>query len=132
IMLTSDVLAYSYMAKGEYDKSLQYALKTLKMMGICGDSTNAGAFYGRISNVYQALGRTSESIEWAKKSVDYKVRTNKGTEVFSQISNIAYLLVLQKKPGEALTFVLDRIGRKKPATLNDQRMIQEALGDCYD
>ena len=61
IMYSYDLLAAVNMTKGEYDKALSYALKTIKTMETIGDSTLAATFFNRISIIYSFLGRPSGS-----------------------------------------------------------------------
>ena len=131
-MYVCDMLAATYIAKGEYDKALQYALRTQDMLGISGDSANAGGFYGRLSEIYRYLSKPTESLEWARKNLDFKLATNNVAGFYRDVSLMSYLFLVQKKPEQALAFLKEQVGKRKPTTINDQRKIQEAFGDAYD
>ncbi|MDF2193533.1 histidine kinase dimerization/phosphoacceptor domain -containing protein [Paraflavitalea sp. CAU 1676] len=132
IMYACDLLAALYVTKGAYDKALQYALKTEKMMHTTGDTTFAGTFYNRISQIYYYLGKLPESIEWQKKCLTNSIWTQNLAPVFSTIVGISNLHIKQGKPREALQFILDQTAHNKPVLTNDRRAIQKAMGDCYN
>ncbi|MES1221530.1 MAG: histidine kinase dimerization/phosphoacceptor domain -containing protein [Bacteroidota bacterium] len=132
LMVTCDVLTKVYTNKGVYVKALEYALKTQHWMGVCGDSAAANIYFQELSEVYHYLGKSDESLYWAKKSLDREMAINNAGGAFAKVDNIAYLLLEQGKAKEALAFLLEQLRRKKPVTANDQRRVQEALGNAYN
>jgi two-component sensor histidine kinase len=132
VMQTYDLLAAVYITKGVYDSALMYALKTIKTMEATGDSTFAVTFYSRLHGIYANIGKPSQSKEWEKKLTNNILRNYDVTSPFEPITATAAVLVNEGKAREALKLILHEVSKKKPETINDQRLIQRALGSCYD
>jgi len=132
IMFTHDLLAALYTEKGVYDKALFHAMRTQKMMGITGDSVYAFTFHSRVAYIYRSLGKTAEAIEWQKKTITVGNWKNYPSLVCSVIRNIAGLMLNEGKEQEALKFVLEENAKWKPTRVNDKRVMQHVLGDCYN
>jgi len=130
IMYACHEVTVLYMEKGEYDKALFYALKTLKMMGVSGDSYDAGAFYSRLSAIYSYLGKPAESLEWSRIDLEQKMASYIVGN-YRKLNDIVNQLRQQAKPREALAFIQEQLRQQKPTDINDQRMTQRTLGDTY-
>ena len=131
VMFTYDLLVALYTVTGKYDKALSYGLKTQKLMELSGDSSYAVAFYFRLANLYKTLGKPVQSIEWGKKALNRYISDKNFVGAFATIRFIANILLDEHKADEALKFVLGEITKRKPITINEQRIIQQTLGNCY-
>ena len=130
-MYTYDLLSAVYIFKGQYDSALSYGLKTVRLMQAIGDSGQAATFYDRLSAIYDHLGKPAESLEWAKKALVHADVENAGSDRFTKVNYVAYRYLRQGKAREALAFMQEQLGKKKPVTVDDQRNVQRTLGDCY-
>ena len=131
VMFTYDLLAALHTATGKYDKALSYGLKTQKLMEVSGDSSYAVVFYFRLANLYKSLGKPKQTIEWARKALNRSISDKNFANAFATIRFIATILLDEGKADEALKFVLGEIAKRKPTTINEKRIIQQILGNCY-
>ena len=131
VMFTYDLLAALNTAKGKYDIALSYALKTQTLMETSGDSSYALVFYFRIADLYKSLGKPLQTIEWATKALNRSMSDKNFANAFATIRFISNILLDEGKADEALKFVLGEIAKRKPITLNERRVIQQVLGNCY-
>lgn len=131
VMRTYDLLAAVYLAKGDYDKALSYALRTESMMKTTGDSTSAVTFYSRLADIYFFLGRPAEAIAWSKKLLNYSIAENRPSDAFYTMSLIVYFYLTDGKASEALQFLQQEIAKKQPTAIDDQRAIQKSFAKCY-
>ena len=132
IMYTYDQLAAIYNFTGNSDKQLQYALKTIHMMGIARDSTYAALFFDRIANAYKYLERHTESLHWSKISVEYKLATENASGGFDNIDMIALQLFDQGRTREALDFLLQQKDKQKSTNILTLKQVQRVLGHIYE
>lgn len=130
LLYTYDLLGALYAQKGEYNKGLLYALKTVKIMRLTGDSSMAMTFYSRIAFIYKFLGEFSSSIEWSQKSLDNSISNNYYL-IYSNVDRIVTCLIEEGKAREALNFVLEKRAKYKPANLDEELVFQMALGRAY-
>jgi len=131
IMQSSDLITAVYIAKGDYDKALSYALKTEKTMEMSGDSVYAAVYYGRLELIYNNLGKIPQSLHWAKKAMNNIIITKNLPAIFPFSNCVVNCLIQEKKPQEALNYILDIRTRYKPSSLEDERFVQKEFGDCY-
>jgi two-component system, sensor histidine kinase PdtaS len=129
-MYTCDELTFLYLSKSELNKALKYALETQRMMGICGDSSSADKYYQRLTSIYGALGNKPERTIWGVRNLEFKQAIDI-PGVYKNIVDLVDLKQQRGKPGEALRFILKKIAEQKPIGPNDQRKMQQALGDAY-
>ncbi len=131
IMQSSDLITAVYIAKGDYDKALSYALKTEKTMEMSGDSAYAAVYYGRLELIYNSLGKIPQSLHWAKKAMNNIIITKNLPALFPFSNCVVKCLIQEKKPQEALNYILDIRARYKPSSLEDERFVRKEFGDCY-
>jgi len=67
ILAANDALTALYIQKGEYNKALPSALKTVGIMQATGDSAMTTIYYMRLASIYHNLGKPSLCLVWAKK-----------------------------------------------------------------
>ncbi len=131
ILFTYDLLTALYTQKSDFNKALVYAFKTQKMMETTGDSAYAFTFHTRLSDIYMLLNKPTEAIKWQKKALNNAIYTN-ATGFFSAVSSIVDILLKERKAQEALRFLQQQVAKRKPTEIEHQRMVQKALGNCYD
>jgi two-component sensor histidine kinase len=131
-MYTYDRMAHLYLSKGESAKALKYALKTMQLAGMTRDSASAYAYFNRIVRIYDALGRETECHAWAKKELAFELANNNIPGVYRNIVVLSALIREEHSPKEAVEFIQKKIAQKKPETISDQRLVQDALGGSYN
>jgi len=131
LLLSYDLLTAIFSTKGQFDKALLYALKAEKTMEAAGDSSNVISCYGRLSNIYMALGNPSLSNEWARKALNYSIRKKDFGMLFKIMNSMVYNLIREGKGREALKFILDETAKYKPSNLDDKRLVQRDIADSY-
>ncbi|MCR8557300.1 sensor histidine kinase [Mucilaginibacter sp. BJC16-A38] len=127
-----DRLAGLYTTKGKYEKALKYAFKTQHAIRSSLDTANILATsYGRLRLIYSLLGNPSESNIWAKKAFDYCLKKGQYDGLALIRGSIASNLIAERKPQEALRFVLDHEYKRQLASPNALMLFQRQVGDCY-
>lgn len=61
---TYDLLAVTNRFKGDFNKAVYYALKTVESMEATNDSAAATTFYSRLANIYRELDQPENSVRW--------------------------------------------------------------------
>jgi len=131
LLSTYDLLTAVYIARGDYDKALSYALKTEKTMEMSDDSVLVLTYYGRLAKIYNVLGKIPESLIWAKRFLNNVIITKQLSYLYDLSNFVVRCLIQEKKPQEALKFILDINAKYKPANLKDESSLQMNLGNCY-
>jgi tetratricopeptide (TPR) repeat protein len=131
LMSSYDRLSLLYLSKGEINKSLAYALKTQEMMGLTGDSTSAYFFLRRMTYIYRTLGKEAEYLIWTKRLLDFELTAIDIPGIYNNIVDLTNLMREEGRQDEVLNFILSKIAHKKPKGINDQRKVQQALGNAY-
>lgn len=131
LMYTNGELTFLYLSKGELNNAFRYALETQRVMGLAGDSTSADDFFHQIISIYGALGKFTERNEWGKRDLEFKLATNNIPGVYSNIEAICDLMRYEGDPRAILGFIRKKMAQQMPTGVNDQRKLQQVLGDAY-
>jgi two-component sensor histidine kinase len=131
LMLSSYYLTVLYTSKAEYDKALLYAMKTVTMMQMTKDSTNASAYYGQVAHLNYILKNYPLSLYWAKKWLNHDIITNSPITIYNASDYVVRCLLEEKKTNEALKFISGIQAKYKAVNGNDRLLLAKSLGDCY-
>ena len=102
---TSAPLAFIYSAKYNLNKSLYYAINSVKTMEATNDEICADNFYLRLGNVYENMGHTKEAMELYKKSFDVGTKNINSGSWYKSFPLIIQLLIKDNKYKEALYYI---------------------------
>jgi two-component sensor histidine kinase len=127
---TYDLLAGIYTDEYKYNKALSYAFETLKSMAP-EDSLYLIFFYIRICNIYTALDKKEENIQWIKKIIDYYTSAGENYNLYPALFAFAANLIRLGRAQEALQFVLTTSKNYPPVTSAGRETMCLALGRCY-
>jgi two-component sensor histidine kinase len=127
---TYDLLAGIYTNQYKYNKALSYAFETLKSMAP-EDSLYLIFFYIRICNIYTALDKTEENIQWIKKIMDYYISAGENYNLYPALFAFAANLIRLGRAQEALQFVLTTSKNYPPVTSAGREMMCLSLARCY-
>ncbi|GAA4323763.1 hypothetical protein GCM10023149_24930 [Mucilaginibacter gynuensis] len=131
LMLATDLLSSVYSYSGKYDKSLFYALKTVKTMRGA-DTIYALTFYDRLAVIYFDLNNPKSSLHWSKKAYEC-ARRIKNISLMSIIrTTIVINLIDLGRPKEALLLVkadIEKFPSNDPSIRRDNI---SQLAMCYE
>lgn len=119
---------------GNYNKSLGYALHTIKAMEETGDTARAGDYYGELAEIYQALEKPVESVAWYKKCIA-KRELLAAYPLFNLYRTYSLLIGELIKTGaqkEALSTLKNLQKRRPPHTLGESAVLFQSMAYCYD
>jgi two-component sensor histidine kinase len=132
LMFTYDRMAHLYLTKGQLNKALEYGLKTQRMMGITRDSAFADEFFNRLVSIYRALGKDAELHSWAKKQLEFDLNAKDIPGVYNHIVVLSRLIREEGNAQEVFELIRRKFRERKPRSINDQRRVQQAMGDTYN
>jgi len=102
---TSAPLAYIYLEKYNLNKSLFYAINSIKTMEATHDMICADNFYLRLGNIYENMGHPKEAMELYKKSFEVGTKNLNSGSWYKSFPLIIQLLIKEKKYKEALDYI---------------------------
>lgn len=127
-----DLLAVTYRYKGDFQKALYYALKTIERMDATRDTAAATTYYSRLANIYRELNDPQNSVKWYGKV--FRIRVNKGPNnlyMFRDAGFMARELFKLNRGNEALPFIRDIANKNKPIGKYAEASLQATLAFCY-
>ncbi len=125
-------LGSNYWQKGEYDKSMQYQLKALKLNEQLNLQNEMAICYNYISMIYQSKYQLALAEEYANKSFEIVKKAKPDRSHISIYHNLANIYGMQAKYKEALSF--DSIGLdlcKKLHIEFNKSMFYDNIANCY-
>lgn len=128
---STDLLTAVYTSRGQYDKALLSGLKTIKIMQATKDSATAVTYYGRIGYIYYVLGNYALSRHWAQMALNNIIAIKRPEFIYQFCSPIIKVMLLEKKPQEALKLVASIQNKYKPTNGRDSVILHTMLGNCY-
>jgi two-component system, sensor histidine kinase PdtaS len=129
---TYDLLAVTNRQKGDFNKAVFYALKTVESMEATQDYYASDVFYSRLANIYRELEQPQNSVKWYWKV--FKERTYKRPVNLYMFRDAGFLvreLIKLKKGKEALAFILDIAARNKPVGVYAEASLAATMAYCY-
>ncbi|MBX2897915.1 MAG: tetratricopeptide repeat protein [Cyclobacteriaceae bacterium] len=129
---TYDLLAEVYKRKGNFEKGLVAALKSVDVMRSTGDSSKSITFYGRLADMYRELEKHEQSITWYKKAMaKWKMIPVVHFYVFHQARLLTDELIKVNRKEEALLFLLQLQKEKPPVDDVQKACMAQAFAHCY-
>lgn len=130
---TYNLLSSVTRVKGDFNKSLMYALLSIESMNKSADTVSAAYFYADLARIYMEIGNNSKGIEWYKKALQRWRRDQRASfAVFVAAGYISEDLIVQNKPKEALNMTLN-LAKEMPAITTIQKAcLAQNLARCYD
>ncbi|SDG91817.1 sensor histidine kinase [Chitinophaga filiformis] len=117
--------------QGKFGEPLRYTYQLIRTAEETRDSLAWGYFYTNLAQLYGWEGRTKESIEWSRKSVNRFV-AERNTSVYRMLDNVVLYMQENGQAREALDLALDisnKVGY--PTTFSDQFSYHTVFSDCY-
>ncbi|AUD03613.1 tetratricopeptide repeat-containing sensor histidine kinase [Spirosoma pollinicola] len=119
--------------KGNFDKGLLYALKSLESMNRTQDTLSAASFYGTIAEIYMELGKQDQSIYWFKKTLQqWRQEKLPNYSLYYAASLIVQDLIGHHKTKEGLRLITNLVREISPVTNIQKGCIFQTLAYCYD
>ena len=129
---TYDLLAVTNRYRGNFQKALFYALKTIESMEATKDTAAATTFYSRLANIYRELNDPQNSIKWYWEV--FRNRTYKGPNnlyMFRDAGFLARELIKLNRRTEALRFIQDIALKNKPVGKYARASLKSTFAYCY-
>ncbi len=122
-------LARINLIKGNYHKTLFYALASVDNLDSARETDRAGVIYSQLADAYRVLGETNKSLEWYKASLNelvaYRIQF-----MYTICFRIVHALIEKDSAKEALSFLEKFISENPPPRYVDKEIITASLGDC--
>lgn len=130
---TYNLLSSVSRVKGNFNKSLRYALLSVEAMKSSNDTTNAANFYADLARIYMEIGNTEKGIEWYKNALQKWKQNERATfGVFVAAGYVSDDLIQQGKAHDALNFTINLSKRLPPITLIQKACFAQNLAICYN
>ncbi|MES2111774.1 MAG: histidine kinase dimerization/phosphoacceptor domain -containing protein [Bacteroidota bacterium] len=131
------VLAHVQRYKGNVDKSLSYALESIKLLEksqLYNDKiAMQSQLFGELALIYDALGQTENSIIWYKRTLALRENMNIKLEFkYRTAGFIVQGLIKEKKYGEAFSTAWGIEKRHPPDGDYNKAIISQIKAYCYD
>jgi len=119
-------LSWSYMAKGNYEKSLELAYKSAEIAEEIGDEELYSSSYNDIAGIYSETGKPEEALKIWQEIIDLDKKKGKGTYGGQAMTylNMAVLLVDNNNNKEARKYFMNAM---EAAQDTDQKMVKSAV-----
>jgi two-component sensor histidine kinase len=130
---TTDDIAMATLFEGRYGEPLSYALQSVKTAETLNDSLLWGAFYQRLSNLYDLLDdKVGEVAKWAQKAFD-RFLVEKG-DAFLYVSAwpIVKEMISLHEDSAALAFVKNLTTQQPPRSISAAERYHFLLALCYE
>jgi two-component sensor histidine kinase len=115
---------------GRLNKALWYGVEAIKNMEARDDKIEAILLYSNLADVYRELGQTEKSVALYRLALQHPF--GRDDFYFHAISaSIAHGLLKLGNSTQALHFLKTFIRQHPPVRINDQEIMEAALGDCY-
>ncbi|KQT35795.1 hypothetical protein ASG22_01890 [Chryseobacterium sp. Leaf405] len=131
IHYTSAPLAYIYSVKHNLNKSLFYAINSIKTMEKTKDMICADNFYLRLGNTYENMEHTKEAMEMYKKSFEVGTKNINSGSWYKSFPLIIQLLINDKKYKEALVYI-KKTNEYPPKNQLDVYFLSETKAHLYE
>jgi tetratricopeptide (TPR) repeat protein len=119
-------------AKGDLNQKLFYILEVVKSVESSRQFNELDYAYYRLGNAYYELGLSDKSLEYHRKSLLFSHQAGK---LFIQVglaSRMVVTLLKQGKAPEALRFLQDITRKNLPWTYEDNLLMAQSYGACYN
>jgi two-component system, sensor histidine kinase PdtaS len=130
---TTEDIAMAGFFGGKYGEPLSYALQSVKTAEILRDSLLWGAFYQRLSNLYDLLDdKVGEVAKWAKKAFDRFLLEKGDAFLYVSAWPVVKGMIRRHEDARALAFVRHLATQQPPRSLSASERYHFLLGLCYE
>jgi len=133
LQTTYSLLSDISRVKGNFSKSLRYAMLAIESMNKSGDTSSAANFYADLGRIYLEIGNNEDGIKWYKKALQTWGKSRRPNfAVFVAAGYVSGDLIRRNRPGDALAFTLKLSRQIPPITKIQNACITQNLAQCYD
>ncbi len=127
----TEAMAMTTLFQGKFSEPLRYTFQTIEVAERSRDSIGWGAFYTRLSNLYDIEGRQDEAVRFAHKSID-RYLIDRDPAVFNVLLAVLNDMGRKGRAREALDLTFDIAKRvAPPSCVTDHLFYYSALFNCY-
>ena len=127
---TYDLLSALYRLRGDFDKSLSYAILCVKSMQATGDKKSAAYFYRRLAYIYDELGDRKVSADWFRLAF-MEFKKIGSLEMYDSLKDLIRVLIKLNNAQAGLNLLLETRIEYPPGKPFDKSIVATALGDSY-
>ena len=130
---TTNDIAMTTEFEGGYGEPLSYSLQSVKTAETLRDSLLWGAYYHRLSILYELLDdKAGEPTKWAQKAYN-RFLVEKGDGVlYASVWPIVREMIVRHEDARALAFVKDLAIQQPPRSISAGEKYHFLLGQCYE
>jgi len=133
LQTTYSLLSGISRVKGNFNKSLRYAMLAIESMNKSGDTSSAADLYADLGRIYLEIGNNEKGIEWYKKALQKWGKSKRPNfAVFAAGGYVSGDLIKRNRPREALALTLNLSRMIPPITRIQKACIAQNLACCYD
>ena len=115
---------------GKLNNALRYGVEAIKIMEAWDDKVQGKVLYSNLADIYRELGQTEKSVDLYRLAL--MDQYGRSDFYFHAISaSIVHGMIKLGKSTQALHFLKTFIRQHPPVRINDQEIMEAALGDCY-
>jgi two-component sensor histidine kinase len=116
---------------GNYKEALEYGFVGIEGAQAVKDTTMLINLYGRVAFLYKNINQPVDALANYKLSLRYAhMHKNRG-EVLNLANLVAFMLIKQRQPQQALAFFLKEARNYPPVSYSEQFEVAVALATCY-
>ena len=127
---TYDLLSALYRLRGDFTKSLSYAILCVKSMQATGDKRSAAYFYRRLAYIYDELGDTEIAADWFRLAFMEFKRIG-AMEMYDSLKDLIRVLIKLNRAQAGLDLLLETRRDYNPGKPFDKSIVATAFGDSY-
>jgi two-component sensor histidine kinase len=130
---TTDDIAMATSFQGRYGEPLGYALQTVKTAEALRDSLLWGAFYDRMTGLYDLLDdKAAETVKWAQKAVDRFLVERGDAFMYVAVWPIIANRFKRHESARALAWAQDLAKQQPPRSISAMERYHFMIGLCYE
>jgi len=120
-----------YLAKGNLEKALEYALLTLKNMELLKQNALLPDAYASLGDIYRQLNEIDESCKYYSLCLGHIDRNLDNLKLFFILRCYVQNRIQQGKAAGALSYIQEFISRHPAEFVSSNEMVADAMALCY-
>ncbi len=117
--------------KGDQKKELYYRIEVIKSMKETGDSTDAGLFYGKLAETYDALEMYDQSILYREYAIASDRRTGAFDWMYGDLQDLSQTMIAAGRGKDALARIETLTRQEPPSDLYQRNFLSKTRGNCF-